>query len=134
MRRNVLTGHPVEPLIIHVVNVPQILRWFFLGQAGYMRSRGLGTHVISSPGTELTAVGREEGVLVTAMEVTRRITPRQDLATIVRLTSLLRQLRPAIVHAHTPKGGLLGMIGGTLAGVPVRIYHLHGLRLDTASG
>src|SRR5208283_5060772 len=42
--------------------------------------------------------------------------------------------RPRIVHAHTPKGGLLGIIAAFLAGVPVRIYHIHGLPFVTAGG
>jgi lipopolysaccharide/colanic/teichoic acid biosynthesis glycosyltransferase/glycosyltransferase involved in cell wall biosynthesis len=121
-------------MIVHVVNVPQILRWFFNGQPSYMRRRGLITHAISSPGTELEAFGRAENVSVTALEITRRISPWRDLVTVVALVRQLRRLHPAIVHAHTPKGGLLGMIAGTLAGAPVRVYHLRGLRLDTATG
>jgi lipopolysaccharide/colanic/teichoic acid biosynthesis glycosyltransferase/glycosyltransferase involved in cell wall biosynthesis len=127
-------GRAAQPTIAHVVNAPQILRWFFLGQTAYMRARGLRTHVFSSPGPELEAFAQAERVGVTAMEITRQITPHQDFVTIVHLTRALRQLRPAIVDAHTPKGGLLGMIAATLAGVPVRVYHLRGLRLDTAAG
>lgn len=124
----------VNRLIVHVVNVPQILRWFFNGQPSYMRRRGLFTHAISSPGAELEAFGRAENVSVTALEITRRISPWRDFVTVVALVRELRRLHPAIVHAHTPKGGLLGMIAGMLAGAPVRVYHLRGLRLDTATG
>src|SRR5439155_25831170 len=38
------------------------------------------------------------------------------------------------VHGHTPKGGLLGMIAAWLAGIPGRVYTLHGLPLETAKG
>lgn len=46
---------------------------------------------------------------------------------MARLARLLRRIRPAIVHGHTPKGGFVAMAAGRLAGVPVRVYHLRGL-------
>jgi glycosyltransferase involved in cell wall biosynthesis len=63
----------------------------------------------------------------------RRITPLKDVLALIRLIALLRQIRPDILHAHTPKGGLLSMIAGWLTGVPVRIYQVHGLPMATAS-
>lgn len=134
MASRVPANDALRPVVVHVVNVPQILRWFFLGQAEYVRRHGLATHIVSSPGAELEAFSQAEGVPVTALEITRRISPLQDLVTVTHLTRLLRRLRPAIVDAHTPKGGLLGMIAAAAARVPVRVYHLRGLRLDTATG
>jgi len=64
----------------------------------------------------------------------RRITPLRDLVAIFQLWQQLRIIRPQIVHAHTPKGGLLGMIAAWLVQVPVRIYSIHGLPLMTATG
>jgi len=52
----------------------------------------------------------------------------------VRLVRLMLALRPQVVHVHTPKAGLLGMIAATLAGVPVRLYTVHGLPLMTRTG
>jgi len=39
-----------------------------------------------------------------------------------------------IIHAHTPKGGLIGMISSWLARIPNRVYTVHGLVLETAKG
>lgn len=68
------------------------------------------------------------------VEMPRRITPFQDIGSLGRLWRYLRGLQPQIVHAHTPKGGLLGMAAARFARVPVRIYHMHGLPLLTATG
>jgi glycosyltransferase involved in cell wall biosynthesis len=57
-----------------------------------------------------------------------------DTGTLVRLAARLRQLKPDIVNASTPKAGLLGMVAAKLAGVPVRIYTLRGLRGETKRG
>lgn len=119
--------------LVHVTTVPMSLM-FLRGQVGFMRGRGVEISAVSSPGPELDAFARSEGVAVRAVEMPRRITPLRDLVSVARLRRVLREIRPAIVHAHTPKGGLLGMIAATLAGVPVRVYHMRGLPLMTASG
>jgi glycosyltransferase involved in cell wall biosynthesis len=64
----------------------------------------------------------------------RRITPLRDLISIWRLYRVLRRFRPDIVHAQTPKGGLLGTIAAWLAATPVRIYHIRGLPYMGAVG
>jgi glycosyltransferase involved in cell wall biosynthesis len=45
---------------------------------------------------------------------------------------MLRRLQPDIVHTHTPKGSLLGIVAAALARVPVRIQQIHGLPHLTA--
>jgi lipopolysaccharide/colanic/teichoic acid biosynthesis glycosyltransferase/glycosyltransferase involved in cell wall biosynthesis len=122
-----------RPVLVHVTTVPQTL-YFLLGQIGYMKSRGFRVVAVSSPGPELAKVARSEGVEVHAVEMPRRITPFGDLLALFRLVLLFRKLRPDVVHAHTPKGGLLGMLAAFLAGVRARVYTLHGLPLETAAG
>lgn len=118
-----------EPIrVTHVATVPMSLL-FLRGQPAYMRARGFELRAVTSPGPELDAFGRAEGVPVHAVSMPRRITPIGDLVSLTRLVLHFRQTRPDIVHAHTPKGGLLGTIAAALAGVPVRIYHMRGLPL-----
>lgn len=119
--------------LVHIMTVPQSLR-FLTGQVRYMKSRGFEVHAIASPGPCLEAFGREEGIATHPVEMSRRINPLDDLFAVARLVSRLRKIRPTIVQSHTPKGGLLGMIAAFLVGVPVRIYTLHGLPLETARG
>jgi glycosyltransferase involved in cell wall biosynthesis len=75
-----------------------------------------------------------EGATAHAVNMPRRITPLRDLAALWRLYRALRTIRPHVVHAHTPKGGLLGTLAAWLARVPVRIYTIHGLPMMTARG
>src|SRR5690606_12947198 len=75
-----------------------------------------------------------ERVGVSAVPMERRITPLRDLKAVLQIARRLRELRPAIVHSHTPKGGLLGMIAASISRVPVRIYHIRGLPFLAATG
>jgi glycosyltransferase involved in cell wall biosynthesis len=119
--------------LVHVINAPFSLH-FIAGQVRFMAERRFVASVITSPGEHLEAFAQREGVAVYRLAMPRRITPLRDLVTLWRLRQTFCRIQPAIVHAHTPKGGLLGMIGAWLARVPVRIYHIRGLPLVTASG
>jgi glycosyltransferase involved in cell wall biosynthesis len=118
---------------VHITTVPESLP-FFTGQVGYIKARGFDVQALSSPGKDLVRFAATERISVHAVNMARRITPLRDLVAVARLWRRLRQGQPQIVHAHTPKGGLLGMVGACLARVPVRIYHIHGLPLMTATG
>jgi len=120
--------------IVHVTTVPFELPLFLSGQAAFIRRSGFELHAIASPGPDLVAFGKRESVEVHGIPMTRRITPIQDLAALWRLWRVLRAIRPDVVHSHSPKGGLLGMLAAWLARTPVRIYHIRGLPLMTATG
>ena len=121
------------PLIVHVMTIPGSLV-FLRGQIAHVRKAGFSVHVITSPGDELLDFVAHEGVGMDAIPMPRAITPFQDLVALVRLWRALRRLRPEIVHSHTPKGGLLGMVAASLAGTPVRMYHIRGLPFVTETG
>ncbi|BDG03435.1 glycosyltransferase family 4 protein [Anaeromyxobacter oryzae] len=110
------------------------LRYFLPGQPEAMRLAGFDVHAVSSPGLDLVEFGRDERVHTHEIRMTRRITPLRDLIAVAKLYRTFRRIRPEIVHAHTPKGGLLGMLAARLARVPVRIYHIHGLAFVTRRG
>ena len=89
---------------------------FFRGQLDYMKARGFTVRAITSPGPELERFATEYGISIGAVEMARRITPFADLEAVGAMRRLLRRHRPTIVHAHTPKGGLLGLIAAFSAG------------------
>lgn len=117
----------------HITTVPLSLG-FLRGQIGYMLIHGFEVEAISSPGVKLDEFGNEQGIHVHAIELPRRITPWHDLMAVWQLSWLLRRTHPSIVHAHTPKGGLLGMISSWINRIPLRIYHMRGLPYMSASG
>jgi len=120
--------------LVYITTLARTLEGFLQGQLSYMRERGFDVVVISAPSNGLRAVRERTGVATVPVPMEREISLLKDLVSLVRLYRVLRRLRPAIVNAGTPKAGLLGMIAARAAGVPVRIYFLLGLRLETTRG
>lgn len=124
----------MDKLILHITTVPQSLYGFFDGQFRYMRAKGYNIHAASSPGEFLKEFSEREEVPVYEVKMAREINLFADLISLTKLIFLFQRLNPAIVHAHTPKAGLLGMLAAFILRVPVRVYHIHGLPIMTAQG
>ncbi|PJR03862.1 glycosyltransferase family 4 protein [Avrilella dinanensis] len=120
--------------LIRITTVPQSLRGLLKGQLNYMSTNGFEVIGVSSPGEALHDVERNEGVKTVGIEMTRSITPIQDLKALVQLIQLFRKEKPHIVHTHTPKAGLLGMMAAKIAGVPHRLHTVAGMPLTVATG
>lgn len=97
-------------------------------------NEGWAVTVVSSPGAELDELARSKGVRVHPLPMAREPSVLADARALVAWWRCLRALRPSVVLVGTPKAGMLGVLAGFLTGVPVRIYHLRGLRLETAHG
>jgi len=104
------------------------------GQPAYLREAAFDVMIVSSPGEELERTAREEGVRSLGVRMEREISPLQDLNSLWRLYRVMRQFRPDLTDVGTPKAGLLGGLAAWLNRVPCRIYMLHGLRCETATG
>lgn len=119
--------------LVHLTTIPQTLH-FLSGYVDYSTEKGVDLLVVSSPGAELRRFAERHNVRAHAIPMRRAIAPLDDIVSIVRLCWFLHRTRPDIVHAHTPKAGFLGMVCSWLTGTNVRIYHVHGLRLETTVG
>jgi len=63
---------------------------------------------------------REIGVPVHMIpHLVQPIAPGKDLRALVEICTLLKRVKPDLVHAHTSKAGLLARLAGLLTGVPV---------------
>jgi len=89
---------------------------------------------VSSPGKELAEVKNDEEVEVIAIDMSRKITPVKDIISLWNTYRLLKREKPQIVHTHTPKAGIVGMLAANLAGVPHRLHTVAGLPLMESVG
>ncbi|MEP1086209.1 glycosyltransferase family 4 protein [Algoriphagus sp.] len=122
------------PKLIRITTVPISLKLLLAGQMKFMREQGWDVLMVSADGRELPQVVKAEGVRHEVIPFTRKITPFQDLKCLWLLYQLFKSEQPDIVHTHTPKAGLLGMIASKLAGVKVRIHTLAGIPYMAAEG
>ncbi len=104
------------------------------GRLRALREAGFRVTLVSSPGALLDQTAAREGAEAIGLPMRRNIAPLADLVALARLWRLLSRLKPDIAEFSTPKAGLLGSIAARLAQVPVRIYMLRGLKLETAAG
>jgi glycosyltransferase involved in cell wall biosynthesis len=119
--------------IVHITTVPMSLT-FLRTLVPLLHEQGVRVEAVCSPGEDAGRFAELLGIPVHSVEMPRRISPLSDLIAVVRIARILRRIRPMVVHAHTPKGGLLGMMAARVAGVPVRIYQMRGLPLEGATG
>lgn len=123
-----------KPKLVYVVTHTKSARCFLDGQLAFMREHGFDVFLIGSPGEGLDQISQREGVTTIAVPMEREMSPLRDLQSLWRLFRVLRQLRPQVVNAGTPKAGLLAMIAAWCLRVPVRLYSQWGLRLETTTG
>ncbi|SEW22145.1 Glycosyltransferase involved in cell wall bisynthesis [Chryseobacterium wanjuense] len=89
---------------------------------------------ISSEGELLDEVKQREGIKTIKVNMERGISPLKDLSSLYKLYKILKTEKPVIVHSITPKAGLLTMLSGKMAGVPIRIHTFTGLIFPTRKG
>ncbi|GGF48007.1 glycosyltransferase family 4 protein [Echinicola rosea] len=115
------------PKLIRITTVPLSLKLLLSGQMKYMKAAGWDVQMVSAGGKEVNEIISKEGCEHQSIPFTRQITPLQDLVSLWKLYQLLKTEKPDIVHTHTPKAGLLGMLAAKLAGVKIRIHTVAGL-------
>ena len=119
--------------VIHAVTVAQTLK-LMRGQLAYLEKQGYEVKALSSMGDYVQDFEKSEGVQVLNVEMEREISLLKDLASLIACIKLFSKEKPDIVNAGTPKAGLIAMLASFITGVPVRIYNVLGLRLETTTG
>ncbi len=119
--------------LIRITTVPISLNKLLGRQLTFM-NRHFEVTAVSAHDEELKEVAARYGVKHAHVEMTREISPLQDLKSLWAFYRLCKKEKPLIVHSHTPKAGIVGMLGAKLAGVPIRLHTVAGLPLMEASG
>ena len=119
--------------IIRITTIPGSLAILLKGQLEYMNDyyKVIG---VSSSGKEIATIEEQEGIETHVIEMTRNISPLQDLKSAYKLYKYLKKEKPFIVHTHTPKAGTLGMLAARFARIPNRLHTIAGLPLLEARG
>ena len=82
--------------------------------------------VAASGSGPLIDAARIAGADYVALRFVRRDVSWREPLGVLELVRICRRLRPHIVHANSSKAGVLGRLAAWFAGVPVRIFTVHG--------
>lgn len=119
--------------IIRATTVPLSLNAFCKGMLKDL-SEKYEVIAVSTPGQELEEVTEREGVRVIGVPMERHISIIKDCKSLWEMWRVLRKEKPTMVHSMTPKAGMICMVSGWLAGVPVRVNTFTGLVFPTSVG
>jgi glycosyltransferase involved in cell wall biosynthesis len=122
------------PTLVRITTVPMAFKVLLAGQPKFMNENGFNVIMISANGKEVEDLKKNEGCKHIVVPMTRRITPFQDVISFFKLRAVIKKLHPDIVHTHTPKAGLLGMLASKSLGVKIRIHTVGGLPLIIQKG
>ena len=89
---------------------------------------------ISGQDKDLIAVSNREQVKTIAVSFQRQISIIKDIISLYKLYRILKTENPLIIHSITPKAGLLSMIAGYFANVPIRMHTFTGLIFPSKVG
>lgn len=118
--------------VAHVTTIALSLRYLLLNQMRSIQAAGYEVVGVSAAGPEVATLNRV-GIAHRAVPLTRRFAPLADLRGLWSLYRLLRRERFDIVHTHTAKPGLLGLLAARWARVPVIVHTIHGYHFGAAT-
>ena len=120
--------------LIRITTASMALKYLLKGQMSFMSKNGFDVIMISADGQELNDVIESEKCKHFIVPFTRKITIIKDLYATYKLYRILIREKPDIVHTHTPKAGIVGMLASYFARVPARLHTVAGLPLVETTG
>ena len=120
--------------LLRITTVPISLNLLLKGQLRFFSENSFEVYAASADGEEIKEITQREQIAHYVIPYTRVLSPFSDLKALWSTFKLIKKLKPDIVHTHTPKAGLLGMIAAKWANVPHRLHTVAGMPLMEASG
>jgi len=124
-----------EKKVLHIITISFVIKHFFGNQFNYLTSKtGNRYYLACTPSEELALWQSDYNYQQVPIEITRSISPLKDIIAIYKLVKFIKQEKIDVVVAHTPKGGLVGMIAAFACNIHNRIYFRHGIAYETSNG
>lgn len=123
----------MKSILFRTATISISLNILLKGQLNFL-NRYYDITAISGNDDFLLELKQREAVKVFDIHMQRQIAPLEDLKSLWKLYKYFTKEKPLIVHSITPKAGLLTMIAGKMAGVPIRMHTFTGLIFPTRKG
>ena len=123
-----------KPRVIYVTASGASARSFLVRHFQVLSDRGYEVYLASSDDSEARDAVQQANIQHLPIPLKTHISIFSDILAVVRLYNYFRKYRPAIVHGHMSKAGLVSTLAATLCRVKFRIYHNHGMACFSARG
>ncbi len=128
-----MVKRPLPKRIVIATTVTESINAFVAPHLPALRAAGWEVHLIAAPGP-IDPVVETGADSVTFVPMTRAMSPGRDTQSLAAMTRALRRIRPTVLVGSTPKAGVVSMVAGKFARVPVRVFHIWGARWDGMDG
>lgn len=113
--------------IVRVTTVPVSMNIILKGQLAYLNQYYDVVGITGKDEKHFSEIEKREGIRMIPLYLSRVISPFQDLKSLIQMYFILRREKPDIVHTHTPKAGLIGLLAAKMARVPIRLHTVGGI-------
>ncbi len=115
--------------LLHIFTAPQSAYFFLKGQLDFMVEKGFEVKVIMPADDEFNPKFKLEQPTIEVININfeREISLKNDFVCFFKLLRVLKISNPDIIHLHTPKASLLGVVASRLLRKKIIIYQMHGL-------
>lgn len=120
--------------IIRITTVPISMNKILNGQLKFINKQYEVVGISRYVEKDFDEIINREGIRMIPVSFERTINIGKDLLCLIKLIQIFRKEKPYIVHTHTPKAGLLGMIAAKITNVPVRLHTVGGMPLMGETG
>ena len=116
----------MKPTVLHLTTTAVSLDWLLLPQLQAFAERGYDVVTASAPGDHVESISSAGFRHISIESFSRNMDLRSDTAAWGELGAVLRTVKPAILHTHNPKPGVIGRLRGRWS-VPIVVNTVHGL-------
>lgn len=120
--------------VIRITTVPISMNKILVGQLAYLNQFYEVVGVSSFVEKDFKEIQEREKVRMVSVPLVRRINLIKDIIALVAMYRVFKREKPLIIHSITPKAGLLSMLAGKMAGVPIRLHTFTGLVFPSRTG
>ena len=122
-----------EKKICYVVTLGQTIKAFFIDQSEYLADKGYDVTIICDDNYNLKQ-WLSPRINLIDIKIPRGISFRQSIKSFIELLKVFKKEKYDLVQYSTPNAAFLASLASKFARIPIRNYHLMGLKFEGYEG
>ncbi|WP_293943117.1 MULTISPECIES: glycosyltransferase family 4 protein [unclassified Sphingobacterium] len=120
--------------LLRITTVSHSLDLLLKNQLRYVGEKDIEVTIACTKDERIREIQEREKVDYCELKLTRTLNPFKDLLSLFAAIKIIRKLRPDVVHTHSPKAGIIGMLAAWICNVPLKVHTVAGLPLMETEG